>query len=79
MGAGARHAREYSAEIRPKASHAAASFCRLFCYEFVSNTFDRNRLSRLRNAVTLDRSSLYIRVATTEIDIYQQPQKHQYI
>jgi hypothetical protein len=57
----------------PKPRRAAALFCRLFCYESVSNTFDRDRPSRLRDVVTLGRSFLYIRVAATEIGIYQQP------
>jgi hypothetical protein len=64
---------------RLKSRRSAASFCHLFCYESVSNIFDRDRPSRLRNAVTLDRSSLYICVAGTEIGIYQQPRKHQHI
>jgi hypothetical protein len=42
----------------PKPRRAAAFFCRLFCYESVSNTFDRDRPSRLRDVVTLGRSSL---------------------
>jgi hypothetical protein len=63
----------------PKPRRPTASFCCLFCYKSVSNTFDRDRASRLRDAVTLGRSSLYICVATTEIGIDQQPQKHQHI
>jgi hypothetical protein len=63
----------------PKPRMPAASFCCLFCYESVSNTFDRDRPSRLRDAVTLGRSSLYIRAAATEIGIDQQPRKHQHI
>jgi hypothetical protein len=38
-----------------------------------------NRPSRLQDPVTLGRSSLYIRVAATEIGIYQQPRNHQHI
>jgi hypothetical protein len=41
--------------------------------------FDKDRPSRLRDAVTLGRSSLYIRVAATEIATNQQPRKHQHI
>jgi hypothetical protein len=51
----------------PKPRRLAASFGRLFCYESVSNMVDRDRPSRLRDAVTLGKSSLYIRVAATEI------------
>jgi hypothetical protein len=63
----------------PKPRRPVTSFCRLFCYESVSNTFDRDRPSCLWDAVTLDRSSIYIRAAATEIGIDQQPQKHQHI
>jgi hypothetical protein len=41
--------------------------------------FDIDRPSRLRDAVTLGGSSLYIRASATEIATYQQPQKHQHI
>jgi hypothetical protein len=41
--------------------------------------FDRDKLSRLQNAIILEGYSLYIRVATTEIATYQQPRKHQHI
>jgi hypothetical protein len=50
----------------PKPRRPAAYFCRLFCYESVSNTFDRDRPSQLRDVVTLGRSSLYIRATTME-------------
>jgi hypothetical protein len=46
-------------------------FAIYFCYESVSNMFDRDRPSQLWDAVTLGRSSLYIRAATMEIAIYQ--------
>jgi hypothetical protein len=60
----------------PNPHRLAASFCHLFCYEFAFNTFDRDRPSRLRDAVTLARSSLYICAAEMEIRIYQQPRNH---
>jgi hypothetical protein len=44
----------------PKPHRPAASFCHLFCNKSVSNMVDRDRPSRLRDAVTLGRSSLYI-------------------
>jgi hypothetical protein len=59
-----------------KPHRPAASFCHLVCYESMSNTFDRDRPTRLWDAVTLGKSSLYIRAAATEIGIYQQPQNH---
>jgi hypothetical protein len=63
----------------PNPCRPTTSFYHLFCYEPVSNTFDRDRPSRLLDAVTLGRSSLYIRAAALEIGIDQQPRKHQHI
>jgi hypothetical protein len=57
-----------------KPHRPAASFYRFFfATSLCLIRFDRDRPSRLRDAVTLDRSSLYIRAAAIEIVIYQQP------
>jgi hypothetical protein len=64
----------------PKPRMPAASFCHLFLLlSLCLIHFDRDRPSRLRDDVTLGRSSRYIRAAVTEIAIYQQPRKHQHI
>jgi hypothetical protein len=81
MGAGARHAREYSAEIRLKASQTRGLLLPfIFAMSPYLIRFDRDRASQLRDAVTLGMSFLYIRAAATEIaKKTQQPRKHQHI
>jgi hypothetical protein len=81
MGAGARRAREYSAEIRLKASQTRGL---LLPFIFATSPylirFDRDRASQLRDAVTLGMSFLYIRAPAKKIaKKNQQPQKHQHI
>jgi hypothetical protein len=56
-----------------------ASFCHLFLLSPCLIHFDRDRASRLWDAVTLGRSSLYICAVATEIATNQQPRKHQHI
>jgi hypothetical protein len=68
MGAGARRAREYSAEIRLKASQTRGLLLPfIFAMSPYLIRFDRDRASQLRDAVTLGMSFLYIRAPATKI------------
>jgi hypothetical protein len=80
MCVGARRAREYSTKIRPKVSQAHSLILPfIFATSPCLIRFNRDRPSRLRDAVTLGGSSLYIRAAATKIATYQQPRKQQHI
>jgi hypothetical protein len=80
VGRGDGHGRTQSVKIRPKASQARNLLLPfIFAMTPCIIHFDRDRPSRLRDAVTLGESSLYIRATTTEIATHKQSRKHQHI